>query len=37
MDSCYPGGDRKNIFSTYGYSAAELLVQVLKKCVGELS
>jgi branched-chain amino acid transport system substrate-binding protein len=26
MDSYYPGGDRKSIFTTYGYSAAELVV-----------
>jgi branched-chain amino acid transport system substrate-binding protein len=37
MDSYYPGGDRKSIFTTYGYSAAELLVQVLKQCGDELS
>jgi branched-chain amino acid transport system substrate-binding protein len=37
MDSYYPGGDRKSIFTTYGYSAAELLVQVLQQCGDDLS
>ena len=32
MDAYYPEGDRKSIFTTYGYSAAELLVQVLRQC-----
>jgi branched-chain amino acid transport system substrate-binding protein len=31
MDSYYPAGDRKSIFTTYAYSAAELLVQVLRQ------
>ena len=37
MDGYYPGGDRKCIFTVYGYSAAELLVQVLKQCGDNLS
>ena len=37
MDGCYPGGDRKSIFTVYGYSAAELLMQVLKQCGDNLS
>ena len=37
MDGYYPGGDRKSIFTVYGYSAAELLVQVLKQCGDDLS
>jgi branched-chain amino acid transport system substrate-binding protein len=37
MDSYYPGGARKSIFTTYGYSAGELLIQVLKPCGDELS
>jgi branched-chain amino acid transport system substrate-binding protein len=37
MDSYYPEGDRKNLYTVYGYSAAELLVQVLKKCGDDLS
>jgi hypothetical protein len=31
MDAYYPEGDRKSIFTTYGYSAAELMVQVLRR------
>nr|WP_225706874.1 ABC transporter substrate-binding protein [Bradyrhizobium cenepequi] len=37
MDTYFPGGDRKSIFTTYGYSAAELLVEVLKRCGDDLS
>jgi branched-chain amino acid transport system substrate-binding protein len=37
MDRYYPSGDRNSIFTTYGYSAAELLVQVLQQCGGDLS
>jgi branched-chain amino acid transport system substrate-binding protein len=37
IDSYYPEGDRKNLFTVYGYSAAELLVEVLKKCGDDLS
>jgi ABC-type branched-subunit amino acid transport system substrate-binding protein len=37
MDAYYPTGDRKNLFTVYGYSAAELLVQVLRQCGDDLS
>jgi branched-chain amino acid transport system substrate-binding protein len=37
MDAHYPEGDRKSIFTTYGYSAAELLVQVLRQCGANFS
>lgn len=37
MASYFPDGDRKSIFTTYGYSAAELLVQVLRQCGDDLS
>jgi branched-chain amino acid transport system substrate-binding protein len=37
MDHYYSGGDRKSIFTTYGYSAAELLVRVLNQCGDDLS
>jgi len=37
MDHYYPSGDRKSIFTTYGYSAAELLVRVLQQCGDDLS
>ena len=37
MDAYYPEGDRKSIFTTYGYSAAELLVQVLRQCGDDIS
>ena len=37
MAAYYPEGDRKSIFTTYGYSAAELLVQVLQRCGDDLS
>jgi branched-chain amino acid transport system substrate-binding protein len=37
MASYYPEGDRKSIFTTYGYSAAELLMQVLRQCGDDLS
>jgi ABC-type branched-subunit amino acid transport system substrate-binding protein len=37
MDAYYPEGDRKSIFTTYGYSAAELLVQVLRQCGDDVS
>jgi branched-chain amino acid transport system substrate-binding protein len=37
MDRYYPEGDRKSIFTTYGYSAAELLVQVLRQCGDDIS
>jgi ABC-type branched-subunit amino acid transport system substrate-binding protein len=37
MDGYYPGGDRKSIFTTYAYSVAELLVQVLEQCGDDVS
>ncbi|MGY3444663.1 MULTISPECIES: ABC transporter substrate-binding protein [unclassified Bradyrhizobium] len=37
MASYYPEGDRKSIFTTYGYSAAELLVRVLQQCGDDVS
>jgi ABC-type branched-subunit amino acid transport system substrate-binding protein len=37
MGAYYPEGDRKSIFTTYGYSAAELLVQVLRQCGDDIS
>jgi hypothetical protein len=35
--SLLPSGDRNSIFTTYGYGAAELLVQVLQQCGDDLS
>jgi branched-chain amino acid transport system substrate-binding protein len=37
MDAYYPEGDRKSIFTTYAYSVAELLVQVLRQCGDDIS
>ncbi|WP_035976956.1 ABC transporter substrate-binding protein [Bradyrhizobium sp. th.b2] len=37
MDSYYPDGDRKSLFTVYGYSAAELLVHVLQQCGDDVS
>jgi ABC-type branched-subunit amino acid transport system substrate-binding protein len=37
MNAYYPEGDRKSIFTTFGYSAAELLVQVLRQCGDDVS
>ncbi|QPF82577.1 ABC transporter substrate-binding protein [Bradyrhizobium genosp. L] len=37
MDAYYPEGDRKSLFTVYGYSAAELLVQVLQQCGDDVS
>ena len=37
MDSYYPDGDRKSLFTIYGYSAAELLVRVLQQCGADVS
>ncbi|MVT68147.1 ABC transporter substrate-binding protein [Bradyrhizobium pachyrhizi] len=37
MASYYPEGDRNSLFTTYGYSAAELLVRVLRQCGDDLS
>jgi ABC-type branched-subunit amino acid transport system substrate-binding protein len=37
MDKYYPEGDKLNTVNTYGYSTAELLVQVLKQCGDDLT
>jgi branched-chain amino acid transport system substrate-binding protein len=37
MDRYYPEGDKKSTFTTYGYSAAELLVQVPRQCRDDIS
>lgn len=37
MDSYHPDGDRKSVYTTYGYSAAELLVEVLHRCGDDIS
>ncbi|MGY3441208.1 MULTISPECIES: ABC transporter substrate-binding protein [unclassified Bradyrhizobium] len=37
MDKYYPDGDKLNTVNTYGYSTAELLVQVLKQCGDDLT
>ncbi|MBR1204376.1 MULTISPECIES: ABC transporter substrate-binding protein [unclassified Bradyrhizobium] len=37
MDSYYADGDRKSLFTVYGYSAAELLVRVLQQCGDDVS
>jgi branched-chain amino acid transport system substrate-binding protein len=37
MDNYSSGGDRKSVFTTYGYSAAELMVRVLNQCGDDLS
>ncbi|BBB95656.1 MULTISPECIES: ABC transporter substrate-binding protein [Bradyrhizobium] len=37
MDKYYPEGDKLNTVNTYGYSTAELLIQVLKQCGDELT
>ncbi|MGY4475491.1 ABC transporter substrate-binding protein [Bradyrhizobium sp. USDA 3364] len=37
MDKYYPDGDKLNTVNTYGYSTAELLVQVLKQCGDHLT
>ena len=37
MDKYYPEGDRLNTVNTYGYSVAELLVQVLRQCGDDLT
>ncbi len=37
MDRYYPDGDRKSIYTTYGYSAAELLAEVLRRCGDDVS
>ena len=37
MDKYYPEGDRTNVFTVYGYSVAQTLIQVLKQCGDDLS
>ena len=37
MDKYYPEGDKMNTINTYGYSTAQLLVQVLKQCGDDLT
>jgi len=37
MEKYYPDGDRTSTFTTYGYSAAQTMVQVLKQCGGDLT
>ena len=37
MDRYYPEGDKKSTFTTYGYSAAELLVPVPRQCRDDIS
>ncbi|MBR0932130.1 ABC transporter substrate-binding protein [Bradyrhizobium jicamae] len=37
MDKYYPDGDKLNTVNTYGYSTAELLIQVLKQCGDNLT
>ena len=37
MDKYFPEGDKMNTINTYGYSTAQLLVQVLKQCGDNLT
>ncbi len=37
MAKYFPEGDKMNTFNTYGYSTAQLLVQVLKQCGDDLT
>src|ERR1700758_5373242 len=37
MEKYYPDGDKGSLFNTYGYSTAQLLVQVLKQCGDDLT
>ncbi|MDO8400553.1 MAG: ABC transporter substrate-binding protein [Bradyrhizobium sp.] len=37
MDEYYPSGDKNNIMTAYGYTAAQALVQVLRQCGDDLS
>ncbi len=37
MDKYYPSGDKNNIMTAYGYTAAQALVQVLRQCGDDLS
>jgi branched-chain amino acid transport system substrate-binding protein len=37
MAKYYPEGDKNSIFNTYGYSATQLLIHVLKQCGDDLT
>jgi branched-chain amino acid transport system substrate-binding protein len=37
MAAYYPGGDRTNTFTSYGYLVAQTMVQVLKQCGDDLT
>ncbi len=37
MDKYYPEGDKTSSFTSYGYSVAQLIVQVLQQCGNELT
>ena len=37
MDKYYPGGDRMSSFNGYGYSTAQVLVEILKRCGDDLT
>jgi branched-chain amino acid transport system substrate-binding protein len=37
MAKYYPDGDKDSSFNTYGYSTAQLLVEVLKRCADDLT
>ena len=37
MDKYYPEGDKLNTVNIYGYSTAELLVQILRQCGDDLT
>ena len=37
MDKYYPEGDRTDVFTVYGYSVAQTLVQVLNQCGDDLT
>lgn len=37
MNKYFPSGDKTNVFTAYGYAAAQTLVQVLKQCGDDLT
>jgi branched-chain amino acid transport system substrate-binding protein len=37
MAKYYPEGDKDSLFNTYGYSTAQLLIEVLKRCGDDLT
>jgi ABC-type branched-subunit amino acid transport system substrate-binding protein len=37
MDKYFANGDKNSVFTTYGYSAAQLLVYVIKQCGNDLT